>query len=108
MATEGRLVFMTTNHPGDLDPALVRDGRVDMRLHLGWATEEQATRMFGRFFPGHNGAAGEFAKEVGSSQENVSMATIQNVLIAHCGDPLAASQAVSGAREAHHEKSLHR
>src|SRR5690606_7749955 len=27
---EGRLLFMTTNHPERLDPALIRPGRIDM------------------------------------------------------------------------------
>ena len=31
----GRILIMTTNHPEKLDPALIRPGRINKRLHLG-------------------------------------------------------------------------
>ena len=33
--TPGRILVMTTNHPEKLDPALIRPGRINKRLHLG-------------------------------------------------------------------------
>ena len=36
--TPERIVVMTTNHPEILDPALIRPGRIDQKLLLGYAT----------------------------------------------------------------------
>lgn len=47
---EGRIVIMTTNKPETLDPALVRPGRVDMKVHLGNISRELAMDMFLRMF----------------------------------------------------------
>ena len=49
---EGRVLFLTTNHPERLDPALVRPGRVDRKIELGNATPDQARRLFLWFFQG--------------------------------------------------------
>ncbi|KAL9935645.1 hypothetical protein V8E36_005222 [Tilletia maclaganii] len=49
-SSEERIVFMTTNHPERLDPALVRPGRVDRKFELGDAVEEQVVRMMERFY----------------------------------------------------------
>lgn len=48
---EGNIVFMTTNHLEKLDPALIRPGRVDMKVHFDYANYEQITRMFEAFYP---------------------------------------------------------
>lgn len=34
------IVLMTTNHPEKLDPALIRDGRVDVRIEIGYLNHE--------------------------------------------------------------------
>lgn len=47
---EGRIVIMTTNKPERLDPALVRPGRVDMKVHLGNISRKSAEEMFLRMF----------------------------------------------------------
>jgi hypothetical protein len=36
----GRIIVMTTNHPEKLDPALVRPGRINKHLRLGYMTPE--------------------------------------------------------------------
>lgn len=46
---EGSVLFMTTNHPERLDPALIRSGRVDRKVELGLADAEQMRRIFLRF-----------------------------------------------------------
>ena len=40
-AQQGRLLFMSTNHAERLDPALVRPGRVDVKVAFGLASSEQ-------------------------------------------------------------------
>lgn len=50
-APEAALIFMTSNHPETLDPAMVRPGRVDYRMQFTQATEEQIRKMFTRLRP---------------------------------------------------------
>ena len=49
-ATEGRLLFLTTNALQDLDAALVRPGRVDLFVHYKRATTAQAEELFSSFY----------------------------------------------------------
>jgi chaperone BCS1 len=50
-APENVLFMMTSNRIEVLDPALLRPGRIDYRLHLGGATAEQKLELYRRFFP---------------------------------------------------------
>lgn len=50
-APDGAIIVMTTNHPEFLDPALLRPGRVDIRVDFGAATREQIERMYYRLRP---------------------------------------------------------
>lgn len=90
-ASEGRVLVMTTNHPEKLDPALIRCGRVDRRVDFGYATPDQARRLFLWFFRDvdQGGAnlgwlASCFARAVGG---NVSMAAIQEHLLRYRNSP---------------------
>lgn len=47
---EGRIVIMTTNRPEYLDSALVRPGRVDMKIFLGNISQKSSGEMFVRMF----------------------------------------------------------
>jgi len=47
---EGRIVFATTNHVDRLDPALMRPGRMDLRIEYKLATREQIIGIFKRFY----------------------------------------------------------
>lgn len=49
---EGRVLIMTTNHPENLDEALVRTGRVDVRVGFDYASKEQVRVLFGRMYGG--------------------------------------------------------
>jgi len=74
------LVFMTTNYPDQLDAALVRPGRIDMRIRLDNAVPEQAARLYQKFFPTASiGEANVFAEQ--TEGNNVSMASLQEQLI---------------------------
>jgi len=48
--TPGRILIMTTNHPEKLDPALIRPGRIDRCLLLGYLKEPEATQMISHYF----------------------------------------------------------
>lgn len=41
----GRVVVMTTNHPDKLDPALIRPGRINKRIHLGYVEGSTMCQM---------------------------------------------------------------
>ncbi|KAJ3040463.1 mitochondrial chaperone [Rhizophlyctis rosea] len=43
---EGTIIIMTTNHPEVLDPALIRPGRIDLHLGLGYCTRYQLLSMY--------------------------------------------------------------
>jgi chaperone BCS1 len=47
---EGRLLIMTTNHVERLDAALIRPGRVDMKLELGLTTYDINAQLFFTIF----------------------------------------------------------
>ncbi|KAH9815819.1 BCS1 N terminal-domain-containing protein [Melampsora americana] len=49
-STSQRLIFMTTNHVGKLDPALIRPGRIDLSVLVGNATLPQAMELFIKFY----------------------------------------------------------
>lgn len=50
-ASEGRLLFATTNHLERLDPALSRPGRMDVWIEFRNASKWQAEALFRNFFP---------------------------------------------------------
>lgn len=47
---EGRVLVMTTNHPEQLDEALIRPGRVDHQVAFSNATQGQVKELFQRMF----------------------------------------------------------
>ena len=58
---EERIIFMTTNHPEVLDPALIRPGRVDLSVLIDDASPKQARCLFERFY----GKAGTVENDTG-------------------------------------------
>jgi chaperone BCS1 len=63
-SSEGRIIFMTTNHIEALDPALIRPGRVDLREYVGDATPSQIRKMFKRFYEQEDVLAAKFVKSL--------------------------------------------
>jgi len=47
----GQLFILTTNLRDELDPALIRNGRVDLHIQFGYAEEEQMRDMWNGFYP---------------------------------------------------------
>jgi chaperone BCS1 len=83
-ATEGRLLFITTNHPEHLDPALVRPGRIDIELELSNPTDYQIASIFYRFYLGEK-CPPYFIKEAESI--GASMATLQGHFLKYKDSP---------------------
>ena len=97
---EGRLLVMTTNHPERLDEALVRPGRVDMRVKFGLATHAQIYDIFVRMFQRFDEYASDKAEEKEERLEDLaeqfaakvpdcklSPAEIQGFLLLHSENP---------------------
>lgn len=93
MSQEGHLLFMTTNHIDRLDPALIRPGRIDVRVETGLVDEDMATRMFLAFFPGENRLAADFARQ--AEKQRTSMASLQSHLLLYRDQPELAAGALS-------------
>lgn len=78
-APENVLFAMTTNKVETLDQALLRPGRIDYRLFLGEATEEQKIELYGRFFP--QTSIEEAREFVGMHRSAETMAEFQGLLL---------------------------
>ncbi len=79
---EGTELFMTTNHIERLDPALIRAGRIDEQVELGWADEDQLRRLYLKFHP-DEAAAAAFARE--RAGQKLSPAAVQGELMRRFG-----------------------
>jgi chaperone BCS1 len=76
---EGCILVMTTNHPEKLDPAFIREGRIDVSIEIKNASREQLKNMFLRFYPEEDTAANAFS--VALPGEVISMAKLQNFFV---------------------------
>jgi mitochondrial chaperone BCS1 len=112
-APEGQVLVMTTNHLEVLDDALVRAGRVDIKVKLDWSSKSQMRdiflRMYGQNFrrgsrlrvvddhPVHSDAAlaemaAKFADQVPEYQ--LSPAELQDFILMRKSDPQRALEDV--------------
>lgn len=46
----GRILIITTNHPEKLDAALIRPGRVDMKVHFSWCSQQDTIEIVEMFY----------------------------------------------------------
>lgn len=76
---EGRILFITSNHAGKLDPALLRPGRVDVREVVDRLDGDVAWAMFRAFRP--EGSRSEFESLIGGRLP-IAPAELQNLLLA--------------------------
>ena len=115
---------MTTNHREQLDPALIRPGRVDVQHEFGRATREQIQKLFLHFYNAldtlshkhANGGSGTAASgrslEAWARQfaaaippQTYSIATVQGFLIHHRRDPAGAVADVATLLATHPDAS---
>lgn len=47
-----RILIITTNHPEKLDPALIRPGRINMKIYLGYTKPTEAIDMINNYIDG--------------------------------------------------------
>ena len=80
-ASSGQIFILTTNHRENLDPALIRNGRVDTHIEFSDATPEQMKMLFLQFY---KGASDEQASKFSDGlcallgEHTVSMAALQH------------------------------
>jgi mitochondrial chaperone BCS1 len=84
-APDDVLFMMTTNKIEALDPALLRPGRIDYRLCLGVATEQQKLELFCRFFP--DAAESEAGAFIAAHPRAETMPDFQGLLLEFAEDP---------------------
>eukprot|EP01062_Namystynia_karyoxenos_P073496 TRINITY_DN70292_c0_g1_i1.p1 TRINITY_DN70292_c0_g1~~TRINITY_DN70292_c0_g1_i1.p1 ORF type:complete len:454 (+),score=108.42 TRINITY_DN70292_c0_g1_i1:61-1422(+) len=104
-APEGRILFVTTNHPDRVDPALLRPGRVDVSAEFPLLGPQAAADMVTNFYAaapeGPRAAAAEavarcvrlLAEADPAGSAGVSPAALQGVMLAHKRDPAAGAAA---------------
>ncbi|MCK5604264.1 AAA family ATPase [Candidatus Pacearchaeota archaeon] len=73
--SHGRTIVMTTNHIEKLDPALLRPGRVDLKLELGYVTGEVFDEFATAFF-GSDAAPG-----LGEPIKQITVAELQSMVL---------------------------
>jgi chaperone BCS1 len=66
-AADGRLLFMTCRDASALEPALVRPGRIDVRIEFGPPDRAQAAALFRHFYGASDRAAATAAAAAASS-----------------------------------------
>ncbi|KAF4337418.1 BCS1 precursor [Fusarium beomiforme] len=116
-AQEGRVLVMTSNHTENIDPALLRPGRVDFNVEFGLASSETITQLFRLMYGTSSDEVGSIehtatespeksvvttksvavlAKEFASQVPPLvfSPAAIQGYLLIHQDDPVGAVDAV--------------
>jgi len=50
MEMDGRMIIITTNYPEKLDKALIRPGRIDLKVHFGEMTSKSILDMYAHYF----------------------------------------------------------
>lgn len=71
-AGEGRVLFMTTNHPDALDEALTRPGRIDRKVQLDYFGVDESLCMWDLFFDDGEARA-LFSEHVGPSVQPAAL-----------------------------------
>lgn len=104
-ASEGRVLFMTTNHLDTLDGALIRPGRCDLQMFIDNADYTQAIRLFDRFHPDADATLSHAFAKVGQGE---SMASLQGHLTKYChdaGEAIAALDELTTIRRKNESKT---
>jgi len=83
-APDDVVIFMTSNHPERLDPAIMRPGRIDMKVEFKPPDQDVATRYFLTFYPDSKSAAAKFGASIGDriAERKISMAQLQHFFLA--------------------------
>lgn len=80
-SSHGRILVATTNHIEKLDKALIRHGRIDMKINVDYVNEETFKMFMRKFYP-------KTTCDVDSIKikGNVVMSTLQNMVLENSSD----------------------
>jgi ATP-dependent 26S proteasome regulatory subunit len=73
-APEDIIYIFTTNNIDDIDPALIRPGRIDLKLEIGYVTRDQFDQFTMKYF-------NKVSDEKFDIKDNMSFANIQNEMM---------------------------
>ena len=76
-SVHGRILIATTNHIEMLDPALIRPGRIDLKIEVGHINEEIFQQFCNSFFPKNNI---DFSS-IKINRKNLTIAILQNMIL---------------------------
>lgn len=79
--SRGQLVFFTTNNPKSIDPVLLRPGRVDFKMEMGYAVPEQVADLARVFWPDSPEVAIKMASLLPSAPHTLTTAAISSAFI---------------------------
>lgn len=80
-SAHGTILVITTNHIDKLDPALLRSGRIDLKLDIGYSSEYSTINCMKSFYPEYMIPADFKIKD------KVTSADIQNLILNNLDDP---------------------
>lgn len=80
-STHGTIIVITTNHIDKLDPALIRSGRIDLTLEIGYSDEFAIVNCMRSFYPDYNVPVGFKIKD------KITSADIQNLILNNLDNP---------------------
>ncbi|KAK2460429.1 hypothetical protein APHAL10511_007594 [Amanita phalloides] len=102
---DGKLFFATTNYVDRLDPALIRPGRIDMRVEYKLATHDQIFALFSRIYLQEMQRDDELRDTIGPlaqaftsrvPENEFTTAELQGYLLIHRKEPAKALEGVLG------------
>jgi len=82
-STSGQMFILTTNIKDQLDPALIRCGRVDVQIEFKYAEDEQMAMMWKSFYPEAISMAEEFTRlmRVHLNGKNINTSSLQHYFV---------------------------
>lgn len=100
---DGFICFMTTNYKNQLDPALLRPGRIDKQLEFKYANKEQINIMFEKFMAEKYSLEKftEFYSRFKELNIDVTMSLIQEYMFKYLDDPESAIKNVAEIKQLH-------
>jgi chaperone BCS1 len=75
-SSHGRILLTITNHIEKLDKALIRPGRIDLKIEVGFVNQEILKLFFDKFFPDNNINTYNF-----NLKNNLTIAQLQNLVL---------------------------
>ncbi len=86
--SDGRILVITTNKLDALDSALIRPGRIDLKLHLDYLNEKTVRKALVRFYPGIKLPSFRV-------KESLSPAELQNLVMQYKNEPFKVIEKIS-------------